>query len=229
MIKSIKNLIKTKINYSYIFEYLIKTQKTLQFIQIGGHDGVSFDTFFSYFKRIEPCGVILEPIYQYYTELNENIKNYPKIKTINKAIHNSSQSIHMYKIKNQYLNEYQDWIRGCASFNKDNILKHGVTAEKIESVLVSCVNINEIFYNFPYGGNINYFQTDCEGYDGQIILDLDLNLYRPSIIKFEFVNLKSEELKNVKRKLRKNSYILLADKNDYIAIKSTFFLKLLLD
>jgi len=229
VLRSIKKFIKTKINYSTIFEYLIKSQKTLHFIQIGGYDGISFDTFFSYFNRIEPCGVILEPIYQYYAELNENIINYPKIKTINKAIHNCSQSFHMYKIKDQYINDYPDWIRGCASFNKNNILNHGVPAENIETVMVSCVTINEIFNNFPYGCKINYFQTDCEGYDGQIILDLDLKQFKPSIIKFEYVNCTSEELKNVKRKLSKNSYILFAEKNDYIAIKSRFFLKLLLN
>lgn len=228
MLIKIKNIIKKKVNHSNIFEKFINSNKILRFIQIGGFDGVRFDDLFKYFERIEPEGYIVEPVNVYFENLKQNTRKYTKIKLVNKAIHNSLKSTQIFKIKNSCLHKYPDWIEGCASFNKNNILKHGISESNIELTIVNCITITEIFENFSPNQIIDYFQIDSEGYDAQIILDTNFKVWKPTVIKFEYVNLENNELKNVKNKLKQNGYILLVEGNDYLAIRYFFFIKLLL-
>lgn len=228
MISKIRNHLKIKVNSSSIFEKFIKLKKAFYFVQIGGFDGVRFDGLFNYFERIEPIGYIIEPVNEYFEKLSLNTQRFNKIILVNKAIHNTLKSTQIYKIKKSCLNNYPDWIEGCASFYKNNILKHGVNESCIETTNVYCININEVFQKFSFNNELDYFQIDSEGYDGQIILDVNFKLFKPTIIKFEYVNLDIKELMKVKNKLKRNGYILTSEGNDYLAIRYFFFLKLIL-
>lgn len=223
----VKKKIKKRVNYKRIFDYFIHHQNSLCFIQIGGYDGLSFDHLFSYFKHIHPNGIILEPIPSYFSQLKSNSSNYPDISLLNYAIHTSNDKMKMYKIKDEMTGKFPDWIKGCAGFSKSQLTRHGVLEEQIETLEVPCLSINSVFKQLENGKSLDYLQVDCEGYDGQIMLDLDLGIYKPKVIKFEHINLDYNELKDVRTKLRKHGYILMNEGTDTIGIRLLFFLSVM--
>lgn len=62
----------------YRFEVLInkkyKKVDTFNLIQVGAHDGVKHDFLYDFLVSRKPCGILIEPIVDYYKSLCENLK-----------------------------------------------------------------------------------------------------------------------------------------------------------
>ncbi len=209
-----------------IFEYFIK-KGSLKFIQIGGFDGYSFDNLYSLFKKTTPQGIIVEPINEYFLRLKHNTAIFTEIKLLNIAIHNTYSESIIYKIKNECEKDYPDWVQGCASFIKENLTKHHINEDCIEQEKVKCESINQMIKNNYFYRSLDFLQIDCEGYDGQILLDFNFNQAKPAVIKFEHVNLNPKEENLVRRKLKKLNYIIFKTGNNTIAIEIKILPKIL--
>jgi hypothetical protein len=99
------------------------------FIQIGANDGVSFDFLYDFVTKRDAIGIVVEPVQSYFAELLENYKKYPKIIKVNKAVHKQKKDILIYKIKEDKIHRYPEWVKGIASFEIVNITKFGMISE----------------------------------------------------------------------------------------------------
>ena len=70
-----------------IMEINFQTNKKFNFIQVGANDGISFDFLYEFIMLRDSEGIVIEPVKEYFNELNLNYSNCPKIIKINKAVH----------------------------------------------------------------------------------------------------------------------------------------------
>ncbi len=210
----------------FLFSYF-KPYQDFRFVQIGAHDGIKHDFLFEFLKYVNPNGISVEPVPEYFSALQINFHIFQNVKLLNLAIHNSDKSVIIYKVKKENEINLPEWAPGCASLDKEHLIKLNIPVDFIEKLTVPSITINELLVS----NNINYldyFQVDIEGYDAKIILDLDFKLCYIKSIKFEHVCLSDFELKLVKRKLIKAGYTVLKDIGDTIAIKNDCLFKYLI-
>lgn len=202
-----------------ILEKNFPEQSPFSFLQVGANDGRSFDFLYSFVIKRESAGIAIEPIKEYYDELCENYKSQPAIIKINKAVSRIKKKTIIYKIDKNQIKLYPDWVKGIASFNlahltkfdyikREDILEEEVSAEPLMDIIEAC-KINRI----------DYFQVDTEGYDYDVVDMFDFLKFKPKMVKAEYVNLKNEEKKKMKSKLKNNGYYVFFQGLDIIGIE----------
>lgn len=202
----------------FLFSYF-RPNQDFKFVQIGAHDGVKYDFLFDFLKFVNPNGICVEPVSEYFQALQSNFHAFPNVILLNLAIHHSDKTIVIFKVKKENEINLPEWAPGCASLDIEHFTKLSIPIDYIEKLVVPSLTINELLIsnNIDY---LDYFQVDTEGYDGKIILDIDFNLCLIKCLKFEHVCLSDFEIKLVKSKLIKAGYTVLKDKSDTIAIKN---------
>lgn len=81
-----------------ILEKNFPKQKNFNFIQIGANDGVSFDFLYDFIIKRNSEGIVVEPVKEYFDELVQNYKDYPKIIKINMAVHSLQKNVIINRI-----------------------------------------------------------------------------------------------------------------------------------
>jgi FkbM family methyltransferase len=208
-IKQILNKFGYEIKRIDIFERVLLAEYThnqdFTFIQIGSNDGVKFDRLYSFVTQHKCKGLVIEPLSYYFKKLKENYAFYPDIIPVNCAIHAEKKRANIYYINPTKLAEFPDWINGIGSFNKNHPKKYGISSEYIISEDVNCEHLMDIIIKYNIK-KVNLLQIDTEGYDGEIINMIDFNIFTPSIIKYEHVNLDKNEQIQVIQLLNSNGY-----------------------
>ena len=193
-------------------------QTNFNFIQIGANDGVSFDFLYDFVIQRKSSGVVVEPVLDYFKELEFNYRDFTNIIKINKAVHPIDKQALIYKIAQSSLSKYPEWVKGIASFDREHHKKLKIDSQDVLCITVEADNLmNIINDNFQNKKN-DYFQVDTEGFDFEVLKMLDFKIIKPSMIKYEFVNLKTEDQKKSAILLRSKGYYLFNELNDTVAI-----------
>ena len=161
------NFVKSKISE------LRNSNPSLNFIQIGAYDGVSFNDMANLTLLPTDKGIFIEPNNQIFDVLKNN-KIYFKDSTFLKIaiIPNSDFDHNVFYIDQQ----------GGQSTFVQNVFNDKIhISEQVETLTV------DEFYNKHVNFDIDVCFLDCEGYDHDIIKTL-LNLQKPKILYFESWN-----------------------------------------
>lgn len=201
-----------------ILENNFKINSNFSFIQVGANDGISFDFLYGFVIKRKSVGVVIEPIKEYYSELKENYKDHSKIIKINKAIHPTAKQITLFKISPDSLNKYPEWVKGIASFDIEHHKRLKIKTEDIIEENVEADNLMSVILDNYNRKALNYLQVDTEGFDYEVLKMLDFSIIKPSIIKFESVNLKIEDQNNLVLLLKSKGYYLFNEFGDTIGI-----------
>jgi FkbM family methyltransferase len=191
------------------------------FIQIGANNGQRFDPIHHLLSSEKELirGVAVEPVQEYFNELQETYRDFPGIKLVRKAIHNTENTMTIYKI-DPSLTNVPEKFKGMASFDSYNFKKDGISESDIITEEVLCISLKSLIEQEQVE-KIHLLQIDTEGYDLEIIKKLDFNKLKPKIINFEhrwMYNLASnEDLFPVFRILIDNGYQILFNGNDALA------------
>ena len=152
-------------------------------IQVGSHiRNTSNDPIFGNInKKLEY--ILIEPVPYLYNILKENYKEYDNITCLNIAISNKNGTLELYTPSHENdFTRFPSWTTQLSSTNIDHI-KTFVPECIIEKITVECKTLNTLIREF----NIQYIDsiiTDTEGYDYDILIDLDLYI-KPTNIIFE--------------------------------------------
>ncbi|AXO81593.1 FkbM family methyltransferase [Olleya aquimaris] len=209
-----------------LMELTFKVNKSFSFIQVGANDGVSFDDLYEFVKKRDSKGLVIEPIKKYFNELTLNYNYNQQIIGINKALHPSKNKVLVFKVVDNAIINYPEWVKGIASLSLDHLKKHNIMHEDIEEEEVKADSFSNIIksnYNFK---NLDYLQIDTEGFDLEVLKMFDFSNFKPNIIKYESVNLSSRDFKESVKLLKSKGYYVFKEMNDNIAINlSTVRLK----
>ena len=123
-------------------------------------------------------------------------------------------------------------VAGLSSFNRNHLLQHGSLGDTdIVEEQVKCSSVEELLQEYSFM-DINVLVTDTEGYDFEILDNLDLNKIRPKVVLFEHGlaagTMTSDELESLCEKFNKFGYQLSIVNNDAIAIQTQFIVKCLI-
>jgi FkbM family methyltransferase len=229
-----------QIYYKYIYRppkgsisyYLNKlsAKRRIKFIQIGANDGFYDDPLYKYIRRDKWEGILIEPQKVIFNRL---VKNYRKMKNLyfeNIAISTVKESRKLYKIAFTDM----DWASGLSSFNLE-ALKININAgyverkakengiklpeninEWVSTEIIECSTINEVIkkYNLK---KIDLLMIDAEGYDIEIIKNIDFNNIKPSNIIYEHTHFALAENLAIEEYLKNYGYQIIKDLSDTIA------------
>ena len=222
-------IFKGRINFKKLLHIFCENYyNSFNFIQVGAFDGKSHDFLYDFVtqSKLNKFGILVEPIPEYFIKLKSNYREVEGMNYENYAIHNDKASIIMYKIKEEYETQVPDYILGCASIFEEHFKSHLIDDRMIEKTSVPAINVNQLIQKYNCY-NYNLIQIDTEGYDTKIINSLNFNKYKIDIIKFEHINLTSQEIIKTILYLFKRFYLVARDGDDLIAIKVPLFLKFL--
>lgn len=203
----------------YLFHMYLKDDFT--FVQIGANNGRRDDPINHLLVKYKEDvkGIAVEPVQEYFDELQITYETFPKIKLVKKAIHNSESEKLIYKI-NPSLTEIEDYYRGMASFDRSNFTKDGVSDNNIISEKIACTSLMNLLREEKIN-KLHLLQIDAEGYDIEIIRSIDFNKIKPRIINFEhrweFGLISDNEMLSIIKLLMDNKYKLIINGNDAIA------------
>lgn len=201
-----------------ILEKNFKINSTFNFIQVGANDGVSFDFLYDFVIKRNSSGLVIEPVPEYFKELKANYFEFPNIIPVNKAIHPTAKEIIIYKIDENAKEIYPDWVKGIASLDANHHKKNNIkTDDIVESTVKADTLINIIKQNFK-NNSTDYFQIDTEGFDYEILKMINFQINKPSIVKYESVNLSDLEKNNSISLLIENGYYIFNEKGDTIGV-----------
>ncbi|HEY1059365.1 MAG TPA: FkbM family methyltransferase [Limnobacter sp.] len=162
-------------------------------------------------------GVVVEPLPDLFEHLTLNYQHYPAIKPIRVAIHPTERAAAIYRVAKQALQNHPDWARGIASFNRGHLLSHRIPERDIEATEVACQPLMELILE-NHLQDLNYLQVDTEGFDHEILKQLDLDICKPGLIKFEKVHMPKAEYTTLAKRLRSYGYQIIDDNRDGLAV-----------
>ncbi|MCX6157516.1 MAG: FkbM family methyltransferase [Ignavibacteriae bacterium] len=228
--KGLKIVPKDEVNFLLTMLYFfLKRQNKLFYVQIGANDGVSFDPIFNFVmeNKEKIHGIVIEPSIDFYNQLVENYKNLDNVKKLNIAIHNTEKKMDLYRVDKNKIEKLPDWTKGIGSFNKEHHNLSNLSQEFIVKESVNCISFKELIEQNNIE-NIDLLQIDTEGYDAEIISNIDFNSIKPKLIHFEHGMregvMSRSTFDNVSAILHKNGYEIIIEPFDALAYNlNTFY------
>ena len=210
-----KNLVKNErliSNYTHltlnkILANLFDDKKISSIIQIGSNDGVRFDNLNYFIKKFSPSTIFVEPIKSNFENLKKNYINQKNFIFENSAISVNNEIKELFKVKDSSLHFYDDHVLGITSFNRNHLIKHGVSKNHITKETVNSISIKELLFKYSVK-NFDLLYVDTEGYDADIVKDFLNNSKIRPIILFEYIHSMNQSLNSALELLKKNYYII---------------------
>ena len=227
--KGLKVVPKDEVNFLLTMLYFfLKRQNSLFYVQIGANDGVSFDPIFNFVmeNKEKIQGIVIEPSIDYYNQLVENYKILDNVKKLNIAIHNNEKKMDLYRVDKNKIEKLPGWTKGIGSFNKEHHNLSNLSSEFIVKESVNCISFKELIEQYKIE-NIDLLQIDTEGYDAEIILNIDFNSIKPKLIHFEHGMregvMSRSTFDKVSAILHKNGYEIIIEPFDALAYNLNIF------
>jgi len=178
-------------------------------------DGKTFDPIYEFVHKYGWHGILVEPLKDHFESLKLNYSGCEGLIFENVAITEESGTREINRIPTQVVNDNHvpNWGLGAASFYTDrNALEWNNVREHVIQEEVDCITLPELIEKHNVE-EIDVLQIDAEGYDYNILRQLDFNKFHPYIINLEIVNLPKSEQKECRR---------LLDAHDYLHIKAGY-------
>jgi FkbM family methyltransferase len=195
-------------------------------IQIGSNDGRRNDPIFSLVKaNPEWRGIFVEPVPYLYERLRRNYESREGLIFENVAINDGSTQVLYWidpKAKEDNPN-LPDWFDGLGSFNKNHVRgAHGVAGLLLpyqrETPVKGCTF--QQLLDRHVVTDFDLLVIDTEGYDWQVLRQVDLARYTPKIVIYEHKCLSTKE-KILAEGHLSHSYILKDLGDDMFCLRKT--------
>lgn len=189
------------------------------FVQVGGNDGVRFDSLYSRVTQVNARGVVVEPLPRYFRRLQMNYEDYPGVKTLNAALHPTLKSVELFHVDSTKIRGLEPWAGGIGSLREDHHRKSHVPVECMTSSTVNAVTFQDLVATYSVS-HIDLLQIDVEGFDYEVLKMVPFGQLKPRLIKYEWVNLDDDEHQQALRLLADHGYRMEVDTEDVLAILS---------
>jgi len=203
----------------------LKGKPGVFFVQIGSNDGLGGDPIRDLILRNTGWrGIFIEPVSFLYQRLRQNYSNSDRFIFENVAIGAERCARMFYYVRpdaQKFLGEeLPPWHDQLGSFDRQHILNH--LGAKIEPYIaeetIECYPLQEIFSRNGVR-NIDLLHVDTEGFDYQVISQVDFDRYRPPVILYEHKHLPPDERDQARTLLKTHGYGLTeCDCGDTVAV-----------
>jgi FkbM family methyltransferase len=150
----------------------------MKIVQIGSNDGDdSVRQFINKNQNNIELVVLVEPIPFILDKLKENYKDFNNVFIENIAI--SDDELEKFTLYYEEGSNYE-----LSSFRKQHLIDCNCSLEKIKSIDVDCLTINQLFEKYSID-TLDYLYIDTEGLDVHIINSIDFNKFKIKNLIFE--------------------------------------------
>lgn len=218
-----KPFLKDKRLAGYWFDLLLSNQ-TAFLVQIGSNDGKTGDPLFPLLQKNKQWkALFVEPVPKSFQELKNNYPDFQRFQFENVAI-NEGTSMNFYWVDEAAKKAIPDlpyWYNQLGSFSKEHILKelNGQLAPFIRTKKLQGMRLSALFKKHQVE-KVDLLHIDTEGYDWNILSQLNLKEYQPTFILFEQNHLTQKEHQAAVQFLT-DSYFLFSIGIDLLAVEKT--------
>ncbi len=188
---------------------LSRERPDLFFVQIGANDGYTHDPIYKYIKEYNWSGILVEPVSEYFDNLKKTYSKEQNLIFAKVAISSKAErkTLFGFSKKAPY------WIRLNTrtknSFSKKTILSHSwympnlskyIVKEKVEAVTLRGL------LKRHKARKVDLLFIDTEGYDYEILKQVDFKKIKPLAIYYEHKHLTKEDKMGSWRTLAEKGY-----------------------
>jgi FkbM family methyltransferase len=190
------------------------------FLLIGANDGVTDDHLYPFVTRYGWRGVAVEPVPQYFQELQKHYQGWP-VTCLNVAVHASAQSLDFWFLEDSPTDPLPSYAKGVGSFARSQVesLKNEIPRlnERLRCLKVPCLQLEQVLNDAGLEGRVGVVLIDTEGYDAEVVKQMDFAKWKPHTVIFEHKLLSKEVLDGALTYLRENGYRCDLDTTDVLA------------
>jgi FkbM family methyltransferase len=205
--------------------------KDAKVIQIGAMDGISFDDTRGFLDLYKWDALLIEPIPEIFEELKQNFKDRTNYIFENSAITENDDGVEMLTVPKSIL-EKENLHPGYKGMSAVFPLKNGFGSDYSRDIFVRDnlaikIKVKSLSFESLLDKhnitNFDIFICDAEGYDYNILKQINLEKYQPKFIRIEYINLTIEEQKLVWDILTKNNYVFEVNGQDIDAVHNKLY------
>lgn len=171
----------------HIMKQAVEKRNELFFVQIGANDGVIYDPIHPYVQQSNWRGVLVEPVRIYFERLKENYQSIDRLVFENIAISDRSEIRDFYRI-NEDIPFLPEWCSGLGTFDLDVLMTHKWAIPDLERYIVrekiECISFHHLLEKHQIR-KIDLLLVDTEGYDYEILKQVDFETMAPDILLYE--------------------------------------------
>ena len=197
-------------------------------VVLGAHIGIHIKDEIS---KIKDSSILLvEPVPHNISAINENLKEFKNIHLEPVAVASVRDTKDFFFVKATSINKLKKhWASGIGSFNKNHLLNHRtkrflIEEDDIDKIPIKTVKFDDLIEKYSIT-EIDKILIDIEGYEYEILRDMDLKKVRINSILFEYKHFDGyqktgEKLEEILKKFEENNYkTSKVDEENILAIK----------
>ena len=197
-------------------------------VVLGAHIGIHIKDEIS---KIKDSSILLvEPVPHNIRAINENLKEFKNIYLEPVAVASVRETKDFFFVKATSINKLKKhWASGIGSFNKNHLLNHRtkrflIEEDDIDKIPIKTVKFEDLIDKYSIT-EIDKILIDIEGYEYEILRDMDLKKVRINSILFEYKHFDGyqktgEKLEEILKKFEENNYkTSKVDEENILAVK----------
>ncbi len=197
-------------------------------VVLGAHIGIHIKDEIS---KIKDSSILLvEPVPHNISAINENLKEFKNIHLEPVAVASVRDTKDFFFVKATSINKLKKhWASGIGSFNKNHLLNHRtkrflIEEDDIDKIPIKTVKFEDLIEKYSIT-EIDKILIDIEGYEYEILRDMDLKKVRINSILFEYKHFDGyqktgEKLEEILKKFEENNYkTSKVDEENILAVK----------
>ena len=193
-----------------VVAYYLRTRPDFTFLQVGAFDGFAHDPIHPLVEAFGLRGLVVEPQARLLEALKANYAGHPQVQVVNAAVADANGTRDFYTTA--------DGPTRQASFFRPHLLKHGVSADQIQTLTVRCATIATLLQEHGLD-RCDLLQIDAEGYDYQIVRTVDFAAVQPLIVRFEHAHMTDDECDQCVELLASHAFRFIAERRDITALR----------
>lgn len=159
------------------------------FIQIGSNDGEQLDHLRQAILNSNWQGVMIEPVPYVFRRLEKNYGGLKRLRLVNVAIADRNGQMPFWHLRQAGDGEsLPQWYDALGSFRREVVLKHRDMLPDLEERIV-CSEVPARTFSSLCDDmavdQVDLIQMDTEGYDFEIIRNIDFARFRPRLVIYE--------------------------------------------
>ena len=197
-------------------------------IVLGAHIGIHIKDEIS---KIKDSSILLvEPVPHNISAIKENLKEFKNVHLEPVAVASVRETKDFFFVKATSINKLKKhWASGIGSFNKNHLLNHRtkrflIEEDDIDKIPIKTVKFEDLIEKYSIT-EIDKILIDVEGYEYEILRDMDLKKVRINSILFEYKHFDGyqktgEKLEEILKKFEENNYkTSKVDEENILAVK----------
>jgi FkbM family methyltransferase len=182
------------------------------FVEIGANDGEQHDHLRPMILERHWHGVMVEPVPYVFERLRTNYAGLDRVVVENAAIADRDGHepfYHLAPVADYETEGLPQWYDGIGSFSRDSVLDHQRLIPDIESRLVEtevpCLTFDSLCDKHALD-HVDLLLVDTEGYDYEVLRNIDLEHHRPALVIYEHYHLSEGDQASCQNELRGAGY-----------------------